>query len=57
MNLLGAIGTLMAGSGIKEIWEAIYSENAMLHIMSGKAVQQALRGHLIDQCLTKQVVD
>ena len=28
MNLLGAIGTLMNGSGIKEILGAIYGENA-----------------------------
>ena len=25
--------------------------------MSGKAVQRAFRGHLIDQCLTQQVAD
>jgi hypothetical protein len=53
MNLLGAIGTLMDGSGIKEILGTIYGENAVQHIMTGKAVQRALRGHLhLDQCLT-----
>jgi len=58
MNLLGAIGTLMDGSGIKEILGTIYGENAVQHIMSGKAVQRALRGHLLlDQCLTQQVLD
>jgi len=58
MNLLGAIGTLMDGSGIKEVLGAIYGENAVHHILSGKAVQRAVRGHLLlDQCLTQQVID
>jgi arginine repressor len=38
MNLLGAIGTLMDGSGIKEILGTIYGENTVQHIMTGKAV-------------------
>ncbi|CAB3998646.1 Hypothetical predicted protein [Paramuricea clavata] len=57
MNLLDAIGTLMDGRGIKEILGTIYGENAVQHVMTGKAVQRALRGHLLDQCLTQQVVD
>ncbi|CAJ1064633.1 hypothetical protein SNEBB_002215, partial [Xyrichtys novacula] len=57
MNLLGAIGSLMDGSGLKEIMETVYGENAVVHIMSGKAVQQAFRGHLlVYQCLTRQIV-
>ena len=57
MNVLGAIGTLMDGSGLKEIMETVYGENAVLHMMSGKAVQRAFRGHLlVDQCLTRQIV-
>ena len=57
MNLLGAIGTSMEGSGLKEILETIYGENAVVHMMKGKAVQRALRGHLlVDQCLTNQIV-
>ena len=47
MNLLGAIGTLMDGSGLKDIQETIYGENAVIHIMTGKAVQRALPGHLL----------
>jgi len=54
MNLMGAIRTLMDGSGIKEILGTIYGDNAVQHIMTGKAV----RGHLLlDQCLTQQVAD
>ena len=57
MNLLGATGTLMDGSGLKQIIETIYGENAVVHMMSGKSVQRAFRGHLlVDQCLTHQIV-
>ena len=43
MNLLGVIGTLM--------------ENAVMHMMTGKAVQGALRGHLlVDKCLHSQLI-
>ena len=58
LNLQGAIGTLKGVSGINEILGTVYGENAVLHILSGKAVQRALRGHLlIDQCLTQQVLN
>ena len=57
MNVLGDIGTLMDGTGLKEIMETVYGENAVAHVMSGKAVQRAFRGHLlVDQCLTLQIV-
>jgi len=39
MNVLGAIGTLVEASGLKEITETVYGENAVVHMMSGKAVQ------------------
>ena len=58
MNLLGAIGTLMDRNGLKDILETIYAENAVVHMLSGKAVQRSLRGHLlVSQCLTKQIAD
>jgi len=57
MNVLGATGTLMEASGLKEIMETVYGENAVVHMMSGKAVQRAFHGHLlVDQCLTRQIV-
>jgi len=57
MNLLGAIGTLMEGTGLKNILETVYGENAVVHMMTGKAVQRALRGHiLVDKCLYSQFI-
>ena len=47
----------MEGSGLKEILEAIYWENAVTNMLTGKAVQRAFRRHLLlDQCLTDQIV-
>ena len=37
MNLLGVIGTLMAGSGLSNILCEVYGENAVVHMMSNKA--------------------
>ena len=42
MNLLGAIGYLMEGSGLKEILETVYGENAITYMMTGKSVQKRL---------------
>ena len=57
MNLLGAIGTFTDGSGLKEILDTLYGANAIVHMMSEKAVQRAFRGHLlVDQCLACQTV-
>jgi hypothetical protein len=54
MSFLGGIGHLMAGSGISEILEKVYASNTVAHIMSGKAVSRALRGHfLLDTALSK----
>ena len=57
MNLLGAIGKLMEGTGLTNIMEVVYGENAVHHMMTGKSVQRAFRGHLlVDRCLNHMVV-
>ena len=57
MNLLGAIGSLMDGSGLKEIMETVYDENAITHILSRKVAQRAFRSHLLmNQSLTRQII-
>ena len=47
MSFLGCIGSLMAGYGLKEILEMIYALNAVEHILTGKAIAQAVRAHLL----------
>ena len=47
----------MEGSGLKEILEAIFWENAVTNMLTGKAVQRAFGRHLLlDQCLNDQIV-
>lgn len=36
MNLLGAIGSLMEGSGLEEVLQTIYEPNTVNQIMTGK---------------------
>jgi len=50
MSFLGCIGHTMQSSGLFEILENIYSSNTIQHMMTGKAVSRAVRGHLIVDC-------
>ena len=46
----------MNGSGLKDILEMIYGENAVVYMMNGKAVQHAFPAHLlVFQCLMDQI--
>ena len=48
----------MKGPRLDEILELIYTENALTQILSGKAVQRALRGHhLLDSCLNEIILE
>ena len=46
MSYQGAIGKVMKGSGIEELFNETYAENTVQHIISGKVVSRALRAHL-----------
>jgi len=57
MRFLGCIGHTMAGSGLKDVLELVYASNAVEHMLSGKAVERAVRGHfLIDTTLNAMLV-
>ncbi len=47
MSFLGSIGYLMAGSGLQEALELVFAPNAVIHMLSGKAYDRAVRGHLL----------
>ena len=49
MSYLGAIGKVMKGSGIEELFNEVYAENTVQHMISGKAVSRALRAHLHEE--------
>ncbi len=44
---MGCIGHVMSGSGLQELLQLLYSPSTVKHILSGKAVARALRGHLL----------
>ena len=47
MSFLGSIGYIMSNSGLEQALETIYAKNTIVHMMSGKAISRALRGHFI----------
>jgi len=56
MSFLGSIGHLMEGSGLQELLEVVYAGNTVGHMLSGKAVSRAVRGHLlVDAALNTMV--
>ena len=52
MSLAGSIGNLMEGSGISDVLQCVYGENTVKHMLNGKAIARAIRGHnLIESAL------
>ena len=47
MSFLGSIGHLMAGSGLQERIEVVFTGNAVRHVLTGKAICRAVRGHML----------
>ena len=47
MCYLGSIGYIMSGSGLTELLELIYASNTVPHMLSGKAIARAVRGHFL----------
>ena len=49
MSFLGSIGSIMEGSGLDEALQNCYGPNAVVHMLSGKAVERAVRGHFLTE--------
>ena len=47
MSLMGAIGYIMSGSGLQELWESVYAKNSVVQMISGHAYNRALRAHFL----------
>ena len=57
MSFLGSIGQLMAGSGLQERIEVVFTGNVVRHMLTGKAISRAVRGHmLVDAALNTILV-
>jgi len=47
----------MSGCGFRDCLELLYASNAVIHMLSGKAVERAIRGHfLIDATLNAMLM-
>ena len=47
MSYLGAIGFIMADSGLSEVLEKVYACNSVKHMLTGKAIARATRGNIL----------
>ena len=57
ISFLGSMAEVMKGSGLSEALETIYGTNTVVHIMSGKAIARAIRGHfLIETALVTKLL-
>ena len=56
MSYLGAIGKVMKGFRIEELFNEVYAENTVQHILSGKAVSRALRVHLLPESALNSIL-
>ena len=46
-SFLGCMGHLVASSGLQDLLGLIYAPNAVVHMLSGKAIARAVQAHLI----------
>ena len=57
MSFLGSIGHIMSGCGLQDCLELLYASNAVIHMLSGKAIERAICGHfLIDATLNAMLM-
>ena len=57
ISFLGTIGYIMSDSGLHEVLSEIYAEKAVSHMLSGKAIARAVRGHgLVHMALQSLIV-
>ena len=49
MSFMGAVGNIMAGSGLEELWSTVYAPSSVSHMITGHAYSRALRAHFLTQ--------
>ena len=58
MSFLGSVDGVMKGSGLEDALEQIHGKSTVSHVISGKAVSRALRGHfLVKSALVSQLLE
>ena len=47
MSCMGAVGNIMAGGGLEELWSTVYAPSFVSHVVTGHAFSRALRAHFL----------
>ena len=47
MSFASSLGFVMDGSGIESMFKTVYGEDAVKHMLGGKAIAKALRAHIL----------
>lgn len=47
MSFMGSIGRIMEGSGLEKLWETVYGESTVVHMMSGHAYARCVRAYTL----------
>lgn len=56
LSFLGCIGFIMAGSGLKELLDVIYTPNSVDHILTGHMYSHVIREYFIVQLALAKVI-
>ncbi|KAE8737639.1 hypothetical protein FOCC_FOCC016896, partial [Frankliniella occidentalis] len=56
MSFMGAVGVLMAGSGLADLWKEVYAKNSVDAMTGGHAYKRALRAHFLTQAALASLV-
>lgn len=49
MSFMGAVGKIMAGSGLEELWGTVFAQSSVCHMLTGHAYPRALRANFLTQ--------
>ena len=56
MSFMGAVGYIMGGSGLKELWSVIYAHDSVEKMLTGHAFARSLRAHFLTQLALAQII-
>lgn len=56
MSFMGAVGHIMGGSGLQEVWSTIYAPNVASYLLGGHSFARALRAHFITQLALGEII-
>ena len=53
----GIMGRLTAGSGLQQLLEVVFAQNSVTHMLTGKAIARAVRGHFLADAVLNAELD